>query len=85
MENRIEKRNKSRAGKSFLAGDVPLLHNASLECPYCGETVTLLVDGSAGNQSYFEDCEICCRPILLHCEFDSDGNLTSLNCAREDD
>lgn len=85
MYNRLEKRTRSKSGRSFLAGDVPLLHTTSLECPYCGESITVQVDGSAGNQSYFEDCEICCRPILLHCEFDSDGNLTGLGSAREDD
>ena len=32
-------------------------------CPYCGETVTVLVDHSIGAQAYVEDCEVCCRPI----------------------
>lgn len=85
MENQIEKRSKSKSGKSFLAGDIPLVHETSLECPYCGESVSMVIDGSAGNQSYIEDCEVCCQPIVVHCEFDSDGDLISLRCAREDD
>lgn len=32
-------------------------------CPYCFSTVSLLVDSSAGEQSYIEDCERCCNPI----------------------
>ena len=32
-------------------------------CPYCGETVTILVDlGGGRRQSYVEDCQVCCRP-----------------------
>lgn len=35
-------------------------------CPACGEPLTLLVDVSAGRrQSYVEDCEVCCRPMLI--------------------
>lgn len=32
-------------------------------CPYCGETIELTLDGSAGGQDYIEDCSVCCRPI----------------------
>ena len=32
-------------------------------CPYCGETVELLLDPGGGRlQEYVEDCEVCCRP-----------------------
>ncbi|PKL74487.1 MAG: CPXCG motif-containing cysteine-rich protein [Candidatus Melainabacteria bacterium HGW-Melainabacteria-1] len=34
-------------------------------CPYCGETLTLMIDYSAGAQSYVEDCHVCCHPILI--------------------
>ena len=37
----------------------------SAHCPYCGEPVQLLVDGSAGEQSYIEDCQVCCRPMTV--------------------
>ena len=36
-------------------------------CPYCWETVTMLVDTSVTDQDYtqdyVEDCEVCCNPI----------------------
>lgn len=35
-------------------------------CPYCWETITMLVDPSAREQTYVEDCEVCCRPIRIH-------------------
>ncbi|WP_347332690.1 CPXCG motif-containing cysteine-rich protein [Marinimicrobium locisalis] len=34
-------------------------------CPYCGEPLGLLVDTSLPEQSYVEDCQVCCQPILL--------------------
>ena len=36
---------------------------AEVACPYCGETITLLLDLSVEEQSYIEDCSVCCRPI----------------------
>lgn len=36
---------------------------AVVQCPYCWERFTLLVDGSVERQEYVEDCEVCCRPI----------------------
>lgn len=38
---------------------------AAVECPYCGETVTVVVDTSVDEQEYVEDCFVCCRPIEL--------------------
>lgn len=32
-------------------------------CPYCGESLLLSLDVSAGEQAYVEDCQVCCRPI----------------------
>ncbi len=34
-------------------------------CPYCGETISMLLDLSVNGQSYIEDCEVCCRPIEI--------------------
>lgn len=34
-------------------------------CPYCSEPMTILIDTSVSDQSYVEDCQICCQPILL--------------------
>lgn len=34
-----------------------------VNCPYCGEDVELVVDeGGGSDQSYIEDCPVCCRP-----------------------
>lgn len=53
-------------------------------CPYCGESITLLVDGSAGEQRYVEDCEVCCKPMVVCCSIAADGSL-SVQASHEDD
>jgi transcription elongation factor Elf1 len=80
-----DKRSRARSGKSFLAGATPLQFERTITCPYCGESFICVIDASAGNQSYYEDCEICCRPILFHTEIDSDGDLIGLTTYRDDD
>ncbi|MCU7810613.1 MAG: CPXCG motif-containing cysteine-rich protein [Candidatus Thiodiazotropha sp. (ex Notomyrtea botanica)] len=41
------------------------LSTARIDCPYCGEAIDILVDGSEPEQFYIEDCSVCCRPITL--------------------
>jgi transcription elongation factor Elf1 len=38
---------------------------AELNCPHCGEPITLFVDLSVESQSYIEDCSVCCRPMQV--------------------
>ncbi len=42
-------------------------------CPYCGEPIQLLIDCSIPEQDYFEDCQVCCRPIQVVVLTDSEG------------
>lgn len=44
-----------------------------ITCPYCGETVEVVVDCSVESQSYIEDCQVCCRPMNLMVSIDGDG------------
>jgi transcription elongation factor Elf1 len=44
------------------------------QCPYCWETISVLVDTSEINQTYIEDCEVCCNPMELTMNF-SDQEL----------
>ena len=50
-----------------------LLDLQDVECPYCGEVISLALDGSAGHQRYIEDCHVCCRPITVVLDVDEDG------------
>ena len=49
------------------------LESVPAGCPYCGEPIELLVDCSAGDQDYIEDCAVCCRPITVRVTVVEDG------------
>jgi hypothetical protein len=56
-----------------------------VECPYCGETVSITVDeGGLTAQRYVEDCAVCCRPIEISVRRDEDGELV-VEARRDDD
>ena len=41
-----------------------MIEEIIVDCPHCGEHIALDVDTTAGSeQSYFEDCPVCCRPM----------------------
>ena len=35
----------------------------AFHCPYCLAPITMLLDPSVEQQTYVEDCEVCCSPI----------------------
>lgn len=41
------------------------MHEHFFQCPYCWETISMLIDTSQSKQNYIEDCEVCCNPIQL--------------------
>jgi cysteine-rich CPXCG protein len=47
----------------------------SIQCPYCGETIDLVVDDSVDHQQYVEDCHVCCRPINIAVAVEEDGTI----------
>jgi Cysteine-rich CPXCG len=43
-------------------------------CAYCGEPNSTFVDLSGGmQQSYVEDCQVCCQPNVLSIYVDEDN------------
>ena len=57
---------------------------ASIDCPYCGEALEILIDDSLELQRYIEDCRVCCRPIDLTVQC-VPGLLPTVAVGREDD
>ena len=47
----------------------------SIDCPYCGERIEIVVDCSVDYQEYVEDCAVCCRPITIGAAVDEDGEV----------
>ncbi|MBA6336612.1 CPXCG motif-containing cysteine-rich protein [Colwellia sp. BRX8-7] len=53
-------------------------------CPYCGETIKVLIDSADVDQQYIEDCQVCCKPIIFLASESMDGDL-DVNVYSEDD
>jgi cysteine-rich CPXCG protein len=53
-----------------------------ITCPYCGERFEALVDTSAGDADYVEDCPVCCRPIELR--LSTQGDDFDLEASRDE-
>ena len=34
-------------------------------CPYCFETISFICEEMFGDQTYIEDCQVCCHPIEI--------------------
>jgi transcription elongation factor Elf1 len=51
------------------------LQETTVSCPYCGENITVLVDGSVQEQQYIEDCEVCCQPMNIQVRISSNGEF----------
>ena len=52
-----------------------LLNEQVISCPYCGESIDVLIDAQESGQQYIEDCQVCCRPIVFVVNMGFDGDL----------
>ena len=55
-----------------------LVQDKDATCPHCWETITLTLDLSVPEQSYVEDCPVCCKPMLVTYTA-SDGELAEFS------
>ncbi len=61
----------------------PLNSSAELACPFCGEVSAVFLDEGGGeNQTFVEDCAVCCRPRIVHLE--ATGGDVHIWCERSD-
>jgi len=56
-----------------------MIESRSISCPYCGEEFETTIDCSAGDQSYIEDCYVCCQPIEFLIKTAADGELITID------
>lgn len=66
------------------AGSDALEQFIDVDCPYCGEVIQARVDVASGDQSYVEDCQVCCQPIQMSVHVAEDGHLQALTAERMD-
>lgn len=57
---------------------------AFFQCPHCGEEVDTAPDPGGGHeQSYVEDCPVCCRPNLIFATYLPDEDDFAVHASRE--
>ena len=61
-----------------------MLDFIEIMCPYCGEMQEIDADGSGGDQTYWQDCQVCCCPILFDLRV-SESNCVSVTVKRDDE
>ncbi len=62
-----------------------LLDSQIVACPYCGESIELLIESLDSLQVYYEDCHVCCQPIYIELTPNIAGSKPILRCLRADD
>ena len=62
--------------ESALQAMTDWLPEKCVSCPFCGEKITIIVDISAGPQTYVEDCQVCCQAMQITIEADGDSLRT---------
>ena len=56
----------------------------SYVCPSCSEKIVVPLDASEGaEQSYVEDCPVCCHANVIHVEFGEDGEPARVSAQAE--
>lgn len=52
-----------------------VLEERDIQCPYCGESIGVLIYPGEADTQYVEDCQVCCRPIEFALSENLDGVL----------
>jgi len=61
----------------------PVEDEYAFSCPHCSAEISIAVDCAAGRrQAFTYDCEVCCRPIAIRLEVNSQG-VTSFSTEPE--
>ncbi|WP_023603285.1 CPXCG motif-containing cysteine-rich protein [Aliivibrio logei] len=56
------------------------LHEEIILCPYCNESIVILVDQEDRDQEYIDDCSVCCRPIRIQVTTNDNDELVVTVC-----
>jgi hypothetical protein len=62
-----------------------MLEEATVTCPCCWESIVLELDLSGGSATYTEDCQVCCRPMLVRLTVDDDTGGFKVSVSAEND
>lgn len=60
------------------------LLETDIDCPYCGEQISVVIEVLDESQEYIEDCQVCCRPIVFNVTLNNDDQpLVSVRSENE--
>ena len=62
-----------------------MMDEKTVQCPYCWELITVLVDMSVPEQTYIEDCSVCCHPINFRVRVNEEDETVEIDALHEDD
>lgn len=54
------------------------LQETWIDCPYCWESICVLLNPEDLGEQYIEDCQVCCRPIEFLITQAGDGELAAM-------
>jgi len=60
-----------------------MIEEVIIDCPSCGEALSLEVDTTAGDeQEYVQDCAVCCHPmdVFVRC---ADGEVQGVSVSSQ--
>ena len=60
-----------------------LTETVPVACPCCGEAFDVLVDCSLGDQTYVEDCFVCCQPLVMTVSVDPESGQPTVDATPE--
>ena len=67
----------SPATDTIAADEHAMQDEASYYCDNCGEEIVVPVDLSGGaDQTYVEDCPVCCHPQVINVRIDPSGDIS---------
>ncbi|WP_111638435.1 CPXCG motif-containing cysteine-rich protein [Marinomonas shanghaiensis] len=52
------------------------LLETNISCPYCGESIDVVIEVLDESQEYIEDRQVCCRPIVFNIDTAFDGSTS---------
>jgi Cysteine-rich CPXCG len=50
----------------------------TIQCPFCGQSLEIVIDTQTASQRFTTDCEVCCRPIDVSVECEP-GEVVSVD------
>ncbi|MFD2166835.1 CPXCG motif-containing cysteine-rich protein [Thalassotalea euphylliae] len=61
------------------------LKQVRIKCPHCGHHLHVLLDPTAGDQDYYDECPACCSDIHLNMHIDEEHQSIELSVDADDE